>query len=465
MAGTGLGWWSLKGLILLLHVPSVVKVQPDPAALAFTASITILTGILFGFIPAVRFGRLERKPGSSVERRKTGVGSPQVLIIVQVALSFVLLLGSALLTRSLVKLEFQDAGFNRTNVLVVHTDPKLAGYQANDFFPLYRQLDERLNQIPGVVSASTARYTPVSGNSSSGSIGIENYTPHSGELMNINRVEVGPRFFDTLQMPILLGRAIGPRDTPDSVPVGVVNNAFADAYFPNQNPIGRRFSIGSPFHAPGFQIVGVVADSRYYDLRERPKPMVFLAAWQLNGHFKFARDLLLRTNGSASAITPEVRRVLTSINPKLTALEVSTLDQQVDQSLNQQQLLTNLCGAFGMTALLLSSLGIYGTIAYSVTRRTTEIGIRMAVGAPRERILWMMIRESVILALIGLGAGVPLAFVAVRWIKSFLFEVPASDSLAIAEAMVLVSAVALTAGYLPARRATKIEPMRALKYE
>jgi predicted permease len=458
LAGAALAWWSLKGLIVLLNVPSVVKVRPDPTVLAFTAAITILTGILFGLVPAVRFGRPECK-------RIPDMRSPQALIVVQVAFSFVLLLGSALLTRSLVKLEYQDAGFNRTNVLVVHMDPKLAGYQGNDFFPLYRQLDERLNQIPGVISASSARYTPVSGNSSSGSVGIENYTPHSGELMNIHRVEVGPRFFDTLKIPILLGRAIEPRDTPASVPVCVVNSSFAAAYFPNQSPIGRKLSLGSPFHAPGFEIAGVVADSRYYDLRDKAKPMVFLAAWQLNGDFKFAGDLLLRTASSAPAITPEVRRVLKSINPKLTASDVSTLDQQIDESLKQQKLLTNLCSAFGITALLLSSLGIYGTIAYSVTRRTLEIGIRMAVGAPRERILWMMIRESVVLTVIGLCAGLPLAFIAVRWIKSFLFEVTASDSLAMAAAVVLVSTVALTAGYLPALRATKIEPMRALKYE
>ena len=205
-----------------------------------------------------------------------------------------------MLARSLSALNFQNVGFKRENVLVVYTDPRLAGYQKNALFPLYRELDERLNMIPGVVSASIARYTPESGHSSSGSFSIEGYMTRALKEMNLYRVEVGPRFFETLGIPVLLGRTIGPRDTPASPAVAVVNESFVARYLPNQNPIGRRIALGSPFHGPGIEIVGMVGDSKYYDLREKAQPMAFLAAWQLGGDDAYAGDLLLRTSGEAS---------------------------------------------------------------------------------------------------------------------------------------------------------------------
>jgi predicted permease len=342
---------------------------------------------------------------------------------------------------------------------------QLAGYTEKNLLPLYHSLDARLNQIPGVASASLVRYTPVSGSSSSGNFSIEGYTPHSGQEMDVHRVEVAPRFFDTLEIPLLLGRPIGPRDTPDTPPVAVVNSAFVTSYFPQESPLGRRFSLGSPFKQPGFEIVGVAANSKYYDLRELSKPMAFLAAWQHKGDSVYANELVIRTAGSPLALAPEAQRVLKDIDKSLPVIKVTTLDHQLDESLSQQKLLTDLCTIFGAVALILSAIGIYGTIAYTVARRTIEIGIRMAIGAPRERVLWMMVRESVALTVIGLGLGVPLALFAARWIKSFLFGIRGADPLAIAAAILLVTIAALTAGYLPAHRATKIDPMRALKYE
>jgi predicted permease len=376
-----------------------------------------------------------------------------------------LLTATALLTRSLLKLQWQDMGFRRANVLLVEIDPQLAGYTEKNLFPLYRSLDERLNQLPGVASAALARYSPVSGYDSSGNFSIAGYTAHAGDEMNVHRVEVGPHFFDTLAIPILLGRPIGVRDTPDSNLVAVVNKTFVAKYFPRENPLGRRFSLGSPFKAPGFEIIGVAADTRYYDLRQNPNPMAFLASWQFKGDSIYGHCLLLRTTQPPLTIEPEVERALTGIDRKLRSRSATTLDLQLDKSLRQQKLMADLCSIFGALALLLSAIGIYGTIAYSVARRTVEIGIRMAVGAPRERVLWMVLRQSLVLMLIGVAIGVPLAIYSVRWIKSFLFGVSAADPLALAAALALVSVAALIAGYLPAHRATKIDPMRALKYE
>jgi predicted permease len=283
--------------------------------------------------------------------------------------------------------------------------------------------------------------------------------------MGLYRVEVGPRFFETLGIPVLLGRSIGPRDIPASPGVAVVNESFVARYLPNQNPLGRRISMGSPFKAPGVEIVGVVADSKYYDLRDEAKPMAFLAAWQLQGDSAYTGDLLLRTVSGASGIVPQVRRTLNGISNKLPVLSVTTLDHQVDESLSQQKLMASLCGGFGVAALLLAAIGIYGTLAYAVARRTTEIGIRMAVGAQRRTVLWMVLRESVVLTAAGFALGLPLALEAVHSIRSFLFGVPTADPLAIAGAVLLIAVASLAAGTLPALRAAKMDPMRALRHE
>lgn len=467
LAGTGFAWWSVKGLVLLLRVNSVVKVRPDPAVLAFTLTISLMTGLLFGIIPALRFSRFEA-PGTAaraVEFRNSSSASTRGLIVLQVSLSFVLLLGAGLLAHSLAALQFQDIGFERKNVLVVHIDPHVAGYRKNELFPLYREIEERLNRIPGVIAASIARYTPESGSSSSGNFTIEDYTATTGEKMDLYRVEVGPRFFETLRIPVLLGRTIGQRDTQASPVVAVVNETFVKRYLPNQSPLGRRISLGSPFHAPGMEIVGVVADSKYYDLRDQAKPMAFLAAWQLQGDSVYAGDLVLRTTGSAAAIMPHVRQVLNGISNKLPVLSVVMLDHQVDQSLSQQKVMAGLSSAFGIVALLLAAIGIYGTLAYAVARRTTEIGIRMAVGAQRVTVLWIVLRESVLVTAAGLALGLLLAWEAVGSIRSFLFGVPAVDPLAIGAAILLIVIVSLAAGSLPALRAARMDPMRALRHE
>ena len=464
LAGAAFAGWCVRLLVIVLRFDSVIKVRPDPAVLAFTVVISLLSGILFGLAPAIKFSRMDPRPGNVARIanvRHLRLTGQHALIVLQVALSLILLLGAGLLVHSLLVLERQDVGFRRENILLVRTDANLAGYQATELFPLYRELGERLNQLPGVLSASITRFTPESGSSSSSSFSIQGYNAGPAQKLNIYDLSVGPHFFETLGIPLLLGRTIEARDTPASTPVVVVNETFVRKYLPNQNPIGQLISLGSPFKQPGFEIVGVVADSKYYDLRENPKPMGFFPISQrpVTGF-----ELVLHTS-AAAGVAAEVRRTVQQVSSKLPILNETRLNVQVERSLREQRMITSLCSIFGALALILASIGIYGTLAYSVAGRVTEIGIRMAIGAQRANVIWLVLRDSALLIAAGVFVGLPLALAGTRWIKSFLFGVPALDPLAIAAAVFLILILASFAAYLPARRAARIDPLRALRHE
>jgi predicted permease len=382
----------------------------------------------------------------------------QGLITLQVALSVTLLLGAGLLARSLLALESQDIGFRRDNVLVIRTDASLAGFQESELLPLYRDIVDRFSALPSVVSASICRFTPVSGHSSSGNFSIEGFTESAGD---VHYLPVAPGFFDTLGIPLVAGKTIGSQDTPATPAVAVVNQTFVDRYLPNQNPLGRHFSLGAPFKAPGAEIIGVVADSKYFDLREQAQPMAFFSIWQRP---EAGIEIILRT-AAAPGMAVEARQVLQQASSNLPILGISTLNAQIEESLDQQKLLTALCSIFGLLALILASVGIYGTLAYSVAGRTTEIGIRMAIGAQKHQVVWMVLRDSLVVIALGLVVGLPLALGTTRWLKSFLFGVGPIDPLAIGAAVLLTCAVSVLAGFFPAHRAARIDPMRAVRHE
>lgn len=468
LVGTAFAWAGVKALIAVFGIGSVVKIRPDPLVLGFTAGTSILTGIVFGLLPAIRCSRMEPRAGTAVRAVEFGTGrfgSVRVLIGGQIALSLVLLFGATLLGRSLSMLENQDLGFTRRHILLVRTDPRLAGYQPSQLLELYQQIQTRLNAVPGVVSAALARYSPIDGTESTDSVSIEGRPEKAGERPNMVDLEVGPRFFETLHIPMLYGRAIDERDLPSSPAVAVINQAFRNQFFPHSNPIGQHLSSGSVFEPPGFEIVGVVADSRFLDVREAARPMAFFSAWQGKMVTRYAGTLLIATNGTPDSVLPQVRRVLHSIDSRLPILDTRTLDEQVRHSFAPQQKIAGLCAVFSVLALLLAAVGVYGSTAYLVARRTSEMGIRMALGAQRGDVLWMVLRENLIVVSAGLLAGLPAAFAATRLIKSLLFGVPLTDPLAIALALVLISGAGLAAAYLPARRATKIDPLAALRYE
>jgi predicted permease len=308
-------------------------------------------------------------------------------------------------------------------------------------------------------------YGPLSGRSSSGNFSLQGYTPEAGREMDMYIVNAGPGFFKTMGMPLLLGRSIGPRDTPASPLVAVVSQEFVREYLPGQNPIGRRFCKGAPFRDPAVEIVGVVADSKYYDPRANAKPMAYFAAWQVGGPAGYIGELAIRTAHDASGAAAAVRRALLAIDDKLPVENITTMHERVAKSVRQERLTSRFCGFFGLLSLLLASIGLYGTMAYAVARRTGEIGVRMALGARRADVLWMVMQESLLLVVLGLACGLPLALAGTRWIKSFLFGITPLDPLGIGAAAILLVVTSALAGYLPARRATQVDPLTALRHE
>jgi predicted permease len=465
IAGAGFAWWCVRLLVILLHFDPVVKVKPDPAVLTFTVIISLLSGILFGIVPAIKFSGMDLRPGNVARIANVGrlrFATQHALIVLQVALSLILLLSAGLLVHSLISLERQNLGFRRENILLVRTDASLAGYQAAELFPLFRDLGARLNHLPGVISASITRFSPESGSSSSNSLGIQSHSVNSAQKLDIYDVSVAPHFFETLGMPLLLGRTIDARDTPASTPVVVVNETFVRRYLPDQNPIGQHISLGSPFKEPGFEIVGVVADSKYYDLRENAEAMGFFPIWQrpVTGF-----ELVLHTFAAPAGVAAEVRRTLEQVSSRLPVLDETSLDLQVEKSVREQKMITSLCSIFGALALILAAIGIYGTLAYSVAGRVKEIGIRLAIGAQRSNVIWLVLRDCVLLIAAGVSIGLPLALGSSHWLKSFLFGVPIIDPFALAAAVLSILLLASCAAYLPARRAARIEPMRALRHD
>ena len=294
LAGMVFAWWSVKTLALLLHFAPVVKVKPDTTVLAFTLVLSIATGILFGIIPAWKFSRLDPRVGNAapVSWRMRLFGSTQSLITAQIALALPLLVAAGLLTHSLVALERQNIGFTREHILLIRTDADLAGYQLTQYAALYSSITERISQLPGVRSATLSRFSPVSGYSSSGNFSIQGYHPTAGKDLSVWDLSIGAHFFETLKVPLLLGRTIDVRDTAASTPVAVVNQTFVEEYLPGINPLGQHIEHGDPFKAPGFEIVGVVADAKFFDLREKAKPMVFYPNFakdsqRLRAHFAY----------------------------------------------------------------------------------------------------------------------------------------------------------------------------------
>jgi predicted permease len=468
VAGVILAQWGVSLLVTRLAATSPLDVKPDTSVLLFTLGISLVSGVLFGIAPAIRATRTDLTSAlkeKSAHGRKSRFNLGSALVVAQVAVSLILLVGAGLFARSLIKLQQEDLGFNRDNVLLASVDTRLAGYKPAELSAVYRQLYDRLSALPNVRSATLASYSPMAGTSTNSTITVRGYTPNKGENMNVSDIFIGPSFGETLGVPLLIGREIGLQDTPTSAKVAVVNQAFAQAFFHDQNPIGRRLTFEEDSAKDDFEIVGVIGDSKYDSAKEKADRTVFRPILQVQDRQAFANVFELRTAGDPLSISAEVRAAIAQVNDKLPILNFSTLRIQTDEALKRERLIAQLVSFFGLLGLLLSCVGLYGIMAHAVVRRTNEIGIRMALGAERRDIIWMVLKESLLLVAVGLALGLPASWGAAQLISNQLFGLRPSDPLTLLTAVTLLTLVAALAGYLPARRASRVNPLVALRYE
>ncbi len=472
-AGAGAGaifaWWSLQVLVAMVAAKVPLDVRPDLAVLAFTAGVSVLAVILSGMAPALRAARVDLVPtlkageaAGGGERTRWGFGKG--LVVFQVAVSLVLMVGAGLLVHSLIDLENQNLGFDPEHVLLVNVDTELAGYKSSELPGLYRTLVNRINALPGVRSASIGSESPMSGNWGGFPVSVEGEPPPAGGGAP-QVVVVGPHYFGTERMPVLAGRPISGEDTAAAAPVAVVNQAFVRRYIPVGNALGRRVSYGVPFTPPGNQIVGVVKDARFSSAREPAGPMFFLSVFQLQSVMASVNEIEVRAAGDPASLAGEVREAIHQIAPDLPVTDVTTLSVQVNRSLGRQRAVSSLTGFFGVLGLVLACVGLYGIMAYSVARRTHEMGIRMALGAENGDIMRMVVGQGLRLVIVGLAVGVLAALGVTRFLSSLLYGVRPTDPLTFAVVSLLFTTVGFLASYLPARRAMRVDPVTALKHE
>jgi len=453
----------------------------DLRVLGFTIAVSLLTGILFGIAPTFRGARVDLTPALKEGERSSassGYASGKwlsignALVVTQVALAIVVLVGAGLLVRTLQNLRSVDVGFDSRNILIFGIDPTLIGYKGPQVDAFYRDLQGRLSEIPGVKSVSYSMGPLLSG----GLMITMFHWPGTPQDQNSEAdvLPVGPNFFETLHIPFLAGRGFNASDfklsasnseaipTSAATPV-IVNQVFVEKYLGKEYPLGKRFgqSAGDANGraSPGYEIIGLVRDAKYSDLRREIHAMMYMP--QSVGGASFE----LRTAADPQAILPAVREVVAQVNTNLPLFDVKTESEQIDRLLFQERLVARLSGFFGLLALVLACVGLYGLLSYEVSRRTREIGIRMALGAHPGSVLKLVLRQGIVLAIVGAGVGIGVALGVMRYLTSMLYDVHANDPLTMIAVAVLLTIVALAACYLPARRAMQVDPMVALRYE
>ena len=437
--------------------------------LAFAAAASILTGVIFGLAPAWQATRVQvssglKDSGQTVTRRRRGLGG-KAIVVFQVALSMLLVVVAGLFVQTLMKLGRAPLGFQSHNLLLFTIEPPGTVYPDTKSTPLLEELEARLAGVPGVQSVSLTQVPLISGNAQNHTFIAEgtqrNPDPSRNPSVLVN--QVGHDFFSTFGIPILAGRGFDSGDTATSRKVAVINESTARKFFPNLDPVGRTFETG--FHEPEtIEIVGVCGDAKYYRVREAPEPTYYEPYWQTDHGIRQA-TFAVSTRVGGQALLPSLRVAVASVDRNLPVLDVRTQDEQIAENLQQPRIFANITGGFGLLALLLASIGIYGIMAYSVSRRTSEIGIRMALGAQPRRVLRMVLSEASWLVILGVAAGVAGALALGRLIGAMLYGLKAWDPATIAGAGALLMLVALGASWTPARRAAGVDPMKALRHE
>jgi predicted permease len=483
LLGMGFAYLGASSLAAFLssnwYAPLEINVHPDWRVLGFTMAIATLTGILFGLAPALRSTRINVAPalkesalspsGTALIGRRFGVGN--VLVVAQVALSILVLVGASLLARTLINLATMNMGFDAHNVMLFMVEPELNGYKGERLASLSRELQRRLGAVPGVTSVGYSGVPLLSGAYGREEIYLANEPDQSP---SVDVLYVGPNFFETMRIPLLAGRTYNAHDfelaaekktnvamvkqTPVRRFFVIVNHAFARRFFGQQNPIGQLISLekGKP---PSVEIVGVVGDTKYYGLREEIEPTLY-RPMQLGGG-----TVEVRTASDPKALVPSIRAAVRSVDSNLPISHLMTQTEQINQAIFQERLVAWLSGAFALLALVVACIGLYGLLAYEVARRTHEVGIRMALGASPVEVLGLVLGRGIRLVALGVLIGIGAAMGLARFLQSLLYGVRPIDPLAYAAVTILLLIVTFGACYLPARRATRVDPMAALRYE
>jgi len=469
MVGAFLALWGTDVLLALVSggVSNLsLQVQGDSRVFLFTAAISLATGILFGLAPAVRATRLDVNQTLAANARgsiggRGRIQTGRVLVVAQVALSVVLLMGATLFVRTLHNLVVQKLGYNREQILMATIDPVSAGYKGATVPALYQQVRDKLRTIPGVRSVTVSK-NGLFGGDAGDPISLDAATSLKKDELRSRWTLVGPDYFKTLGIPLLRGREIDAADAARGAQVCVVNQTFATYFFPNGNPIGKHVTDEYPTTRETYEIVGVVADVKEHSVRE-PKVQRFYAnLFHPIGTVENVTFLLTSTRDPAK-LGSAVRNAIAGVDRSLPILSIRTLNEQIDRRLTTPRLMAELAAFFGGLALLMAAIGLYGVMSYSMSRRTSEIGIRMALGASQGSVAAMVLRETLALVAIGLAIGLPSAIAAGRLMQNRLFGLSPADPATIALAILFILTATLLAGFVPARRAARIDPMTALR--
>ena len=469
-AGLLLAAWT--GGFLLAALPGDpatrgLNAGPDLRITVFALTLSVFTAVLFGLVPSLHASRATVTGALKEEAGSVAGGGRQararrLLVVCQVGLSMLLLAGAGLFARSLYNLKSVDAGFPLDHLVSFSVDPSLSGYSQERTRDLFQRMQDELSGVPGVRRVSMAQLGPLTGNDWSMTIRVDGYAAKESEDLNPNVDGVGPGYFSTMGIPLVAGREFTPQDTAGGPRVAIINESTARYFFGSTNPLGRRFGFGRS-QATDIEIVGVVRDTRSLDLREKPVRFVYLPYKQSPelGAITFYARLAPGLPSPAGAI----RQAVQHLDSSLPLYDMKTMEAQVDESLFIDRMVAALSIAFGALATLLAAIGLYGVMSYAVARRTREIGIRMALGAERSRVLWLVLREVATLGAWGIAIGLTAAIIVTRRIQAQLYGLTPTDALTLAAAAAVLGCVALLAGYLPARRATAIDPMMALRTE
>jgi macrolide transport system ATP-binding/permease protein len=463
--------WGIRFLTLLLtngRENLSLRADLNWHVLGVTVAISLLSGVLFGLAPAIQSTRTDVVPELKETRgsgpRKAvrfgffGINLSHALVTVQIAISLLILVAAGLFVRTLSNLQSIQLGFNRDNVLLFQVNARQAGYQDGKLVAFCAKLRDRFEAVPGVRNASLSHASLLTA-------GRRHPVSVSGTPAPDTRIlYAGPGFFDTLQIPMLLGREISLQDQPASAGVAVVNEMFAKTNFGNQSPLGRHVSvlIGGP---RDLEIVGVCANPRYGGLKRDYSPLVFVSYSQVPPQAVQQMTYALRTTGDPLRYLKTVRQIVNQADPRIPVTDVKTQASEIDQTMNQEIVFAKLCSGFAAIALVIACVGLYGTMSYQVARRTGEIGIRMALGAERGAVVWMVLRDVLAVTALGLAVGLPVALGASKFVESFLFGIQPNDEWALAFAVFILLSAALVAGYVPAWKASRIDPMIALRDE